>query len=377
MIEPAITTMPQGQRRRAGEDEGAATVILSKDQQSLAAQEDSPTITQSSKDHDCEVGQKESRASGRMSKDQVLGARHRRKGAIADASQDHAANAPSNHSGTNAGASQDPTAAVPQEDSGETIHHEPQGQKLNVSPDLIIAIQQQHRQRRDLVRARGDCERRIKSICRRAARNFHCHGEKCAFKLCKPDEAEYRKLCAAVEGRGHHVLIEQVLGSCGPVASALEPLAESERVTTKALEELARELPLAAWAKAIRGFSILALAQLVGEAGDISRYRSLPAFYKRMGLAVFDGKAQAKHKNAEVAKMHGFSPQRRSIVWAIGDCLIKAKSPYKAMYDARKEYELARGITRIHAHRRAKRYMEKRLLKDLWIEWHRIGASAS
>lgn len=372
MIEPAMTRMSQDQGDVAGEDESAAIDRLSQDHQPPAAQEDSPTIPRLSKDQEPDVGQEESRASQKLSKDQSKDARRKRKGAIEAMSKDQAADAPSNHSGTMAPMSQDHSGSVPQEDSGETIPSPPQGRWFAVSPDLILAIQQQHRQRRDLVRARGDCERRIKSICRRAARNFHCHGEKCAFKLCKPDEAEYRELCAAVEGKGHHPLIEHVSGSCGPIVAALKPLAESERVTTKALEELARELPLAAWAKEIRGFSILALAQLVGEAGDISRYRSLPAFYKRMGLAVFDGKAQAKHKNAEVAKMHGFSPQRRSIIWAIGDCLIKAKSPYKAMYDARKEYELARGIMRIHAHRRAKRYMEKRLLKDLWIEWHKI-----
>ena len=78
------------------------------------------------------------------------------------------------------------------------------------------------------------------------------------------------------------------------------------------------------------------------------------------------------------ATAHGYSPRRRSVMWNIGDPMIKcsiregkAISPYGQIYLDRKAYEVARNpeIKPIHAHRRAQRYMEKRLLKDLWKEW--------
>jgi len=72
---------------------------------------------------------------------------------------------------------------------------------------------------------------------------------------------------------------------------------------------------------------------------------------------------------------HGYSPKRRSRMWNIGDALIKGNADgiYRATYLKRKEYELARNpeMPKIHAHRRAQRYMEKRLLRDLWRAWGR------
>ena len=67
-----------------------------------------------------------------------------------------------------------------------------------------------------------------------------------------------------------------------------------------------------------------------------------------------------------------YAPHRRSIVWTIGDCIIKAKGEYKAVYNKRKVYERKAHpkLTDGHTHNRAKRYMEKRLLCDLWEEWN-------
>ena len=61
-------------------------------------------------------------------------------------------------------------------------------------------------------------------------------------------------------------------------------------------------------------------------------------------------------------------------LFTIGDSMIKSRcSPYREVYDARKAYELERNpeIKPIVAHRRAQRYMEKRLLKHLWQRWRR------
>ena len=47
--------------------------------------------------------------------------------------------------------------------------------------------------------------------------------------------------------------------------------------------------------------------------------------------------------------------------------------PYGKAYLDRKRYELERdpGMSKMHAHNRATRYMEKRLLKHLWQAWRR------
>ncbi len=85
-----------------------------------------------------------------------------------------------------------------------------------------------------------------------------------------------------------------------------------------------------------------------------------------------------------------YSRRRRSRLFVIGDGLVKTAGPYREVYLARKAYEVARAeelglivapSAKIpakrkaefrsvgHIHRRAQRYMEKRLLRDLWRAW--------
>jgi len=113
-----------------------------------------------------------------------------------------------------------------------------------------------------------------------------------------------------------------------------------------------------------------------------------------MGVAVLDGTRQgglAKTAPKEAWIAHGYNRQRRSRMWNIGDALIKNGVLYRKVYLARKEYERKRaeanGLTVApsakipkgraaefmsdgHIHRRAQRYMEKRLLRDLWQAWN-------
>jgi hypothetical protein len=86
-----------------------------------------------------------------------------------------------------------------------------------------------------------------------------------------------------------------------------------------------------------------------------------------MGLAVIDGKRQRKVTDADEAIRHGYVPRRRALAYVIGDCLIKAKGPAKAIYDQRKALKIEQGWTKLHAHRDAKMVMVKHVLKDIWI----------
>lgn len=194
---------------------------------------------------------------------------------------------------------------------------------------------------------------------------------------------------------------------------------KNERIAEKYLIRLAETLPVwDAWAKAVHGFGPLGLAVIVGEAGDLSAYRKKGHLWKRMGVAVIGagiGVADVRqgnpgpHATKDAWIAHGYSPVRRSRLFTVGEALIKASGgPYRAIYIARLRYEHARAIheclipasssaqtveswaarglpklekvTKIdpekhrsagHMANRAQRYMEKRLLKDLWQAWRR------
>ena len=114
----------------------------------------------------------------------------------------------------------------------------------------------------------------------------------------------------------------------------------------------------------------------VGEVGDFMEYeKELDGIYKRAGLAVIDGQRQRKCSNAEMALAHGYSPSRHSVFWTIGDSLLKSQGkeenagPYRRIYDTRKTLERARVDSDGHAHNRAIRYMTKKLVRDLFVEW--------
>ena len=79
---------------------------------------------------------------------------------------------------------------------------------------------------------------------------------------------------------------------------------------------------------------------------------------------------QRKCTDAEKAVKHGYKPANRAILWNIEDAIVKVGGPYRALYDERKIVELAKGLTKMHAHNRAKRYVGKRLLRDLWNAWN-------
>lgn len=162
-----------------------------------------------------------------------------------------------------------------------------------------------------------------------------------------------------------------------------EPFAAIEKACVKEMEPLAEALPAwAAFGADIRGFGPLSLAVIVAEAGDLSIYANPGKLWKRMGLAVMSGVRQgglSKNASKEDWISHGYNRKRRSHMWNIGDALIKGNrdGEYRTLYLDRKEFERARDpeMTPIKAHRRAQRYMEKRLLRNLWRAWRAASES--
>jgi hypothetical protein len=184
------------------------------------------------------------------------------------------------------------------------------------------------------------------------------------------------------------------------------PFEKYEAKAERAARKLARSLPVwEAWAKQVVGFSEGGLAVIVGEAGNLSNYGTHSKLWKRMGVAVMgagdgldDHRQGAPGSGATAADWitEGYSKRRRSMLWAyIGNPMIQQMDgPYRAVYDARKIYEVARAqelglevapSAKIpakrkhefrsdgHIHLRSHRYMEKRLLRDLWQAWRAAG----
>jgi len=172
----------------------------------------------------------------------------------------------------------------------------------------------------------------------------------------------------------------QIKGYCLIIAKAKEPIEQFRVQREKDMRALVRKLPV--WefvaGNGMRGLAELGLAVIVGEVGNLSNYPTHGHLWKRMGLAVFEGRAQRRIAgDAEAAMAQGYNPRRRSAMWTIGDSALKAQGPYREMYLERKAYEKERNpeITKLWAHRRAQRYLEKRMLRDLWRLWRESAGS--
>lgn len=146
------------------------------------------------------------------------------------------------------------------------------------------------------------------------------------------------------------------------------PLARVKRVQ----EGLAAELPIAAWVRDQRGLGLAGVAQIIGEAGDLAAYPAPEHLWKRMGIGLVDGARQRRVRDKELAVRHGYDNTRRMVLWAVGFSAMM-QGPYLEVYRARRTVEDERhpDFSALHRHRRAKRFMEKRLLRDLRAAWIR------
>jgi len=174
-------------------------------------------------------------------------------------------------------------------------------------------------------------------------------------------------------------------------SEGLNSLIEYRLTLEKQMSQDAAKLPISNWWTDERGRGLLGLAIIIGEAGDLSGYENPAKLWKRFGVAVLDGARQGgltKNAKAEEWIEHGYNKRRRSVLWTIGDTLLKTNGKtgrYKKIYDKRKEFENKRlkkewieqgkkekTYKSMKAHRRAQRYMEKRLLRDLWNVWNEV-----
>lgn len=212
----------------------------------------------------------------------------------------------------------------------------------------------------------------------------------------------------AIEREANQIIAGKVSSSAferivARTAVAREPFEIEEDVCKKELSRLAQMLPVwKSFGESVRGFSPLGLGIIVAEAGDLSNYATEAKLWKRMGVAVMDGVRQGKvpenltgKARKEAWMERGYSPVRRARLFArIGDPLLKGnKGAYRAAYDHRRAHTQIThpewwrdkdGNAKLnkdgspasdHGHKDAQRYMEKRLLRDLWRAWRKTNAS--
>jgi hypothetical protein len=198
---------------------------------------------------------------------------------------------------------------------------------------------------------------------------------------------------------------------------ARSPFDKIEADSTRRLKELAALLPVYPWVNEPdqRGFGPLSLAIIVAEAGtDLLDYPNPAKLWSRMGLGLFDDGhgtlvrqgGLPKTASKETWIKHKYSPRRRSRIWTIGKALVngnheglgddKRDLRWRRIYVTRKAYERDRAeaaglivapagsipkrrtdeyMSIGHIDRRAQRYMEKALLKEIWIKWQRAGTA--
>lgn len=196
---------------------------------------------------------------------------------------------------------------------------------------------------------------------------------------------------SAIDDLGPDVEAARSVAHLIPLSASSREVWDKQRKETEAKMELyARQLPVAAWAQSIRGFGLLNLAIVCGEAGEpLCDYRSIAGLWKRCGLAVINGERQ-RQKIGEAGKEQKYNPKRRAEIYVVGSVSVfLAQKPgmrYRDIYDARRcrtqpyieatedlDYKHPGKWTSTRCHNDARRIMTKALLEDLYKEWKRIA----
>ncbi len=237
----------------------------------------------------------------------------------------------------------------------------------HIPAPIIAEIRETWRERQDHHNAEKRLTLQIKARCRR---------------FCGGDKTEGGKLYATMSGKKEHPLAGDARAANVWLLESRSIVKKHRKTLEKRLRELARQLPVCEWWCAVKGCSALGLAALIGEAGDLSAYANPGKLWKRFGLQVYRGLAPSTWRRKGLPAKEwvevGYAPRRRAVLFTIGTSLFIGggrDGRYRLVYDtykARKVAELP-DHTKKHIHLMAKRYMEKRLLKELWQAWRAAG----
>lgn len=261
---------------------------------------------------------------------------------------------------------------------------------------------------------------------------------KASLKQYKATFKEAQRIRSAIErGKPVNAKIEITEGTIALVQnSALSRKSWDafREASESGMREAVKSLPVYDFAQSVRGFGELGLGIIVAESGNLAKhiegFPSVAKVWKRLGLAVIDGRRQQRiTSDPELAIRHGYSPRRRAEIWTLADSMFRAQwtselSAYKAdimanpkarAYVEKNEIDLAalakdedegieavkkiaakfgiecsarpggpygevyahrrantadRGWTPAHVNADAKRVMMKALIRDIWRVWN-------
>ena len=154
----------------------------------------------------------------------------------------------------------------------------------------------------------------------------------------------------------------------------------TEKATRIMVQALSEALPVWDKLKPIHGLGSPSFGRLVGEVGNLDGYPTVQCMWRRLGLGVdAKGRAQGYKKRDKTKAEHiieGYSPDRRSVAWMVYDTMFKSQpAMYRNRYEWRKKLELSNPVVAASkgangwAEARARRYVFKRLLIDIWEVW--------
>ena len=120
---------------------------------------------------------------------------------------------------------------------------------------------------------------------------------------------------------------------------------------------------------AIKGVGPMLAAKLISMI-NITRSNTVSQLWRYSGYAVINGEIERPTKGTKLA----YNKRLKSTCYLIAVSFLRSSSPYRHLYDTKKEFYVNTkpDWTAAHSHNAALRYMIKRFLAHLWLEWRVI-----
>lgn len=266
--------------------------------------------------------------------------------------------------------------------------------------ETVELIRPYHRQQRFMVKMQSRIDRSVEAYIRVYVFGFSPDLPEAERKeISKKTKALVKHCRAGTAPEELSAITEMVLASDMSRAQWDKLRADRER----AMQKLAKQLPAAEFVANTPGVGLLGLAQIVGEAGDLSNYAIVSKLWKRLGLAPYQGFAmstwmretwrpraitQAEWNDESLGLF--WKSERYAIMAQIAQWLWvkqwtgKEKAPpdgmpngpYGEIYARRRAHTSFTHAgedawTPMHFHKDALRYMFKKFIRDLHREWRR------
>ncbi len=235
----------------------------------------------------------------------------------------------------------------------------------------------------DLNRIKKSLQARIYAVIRQET---GCGKKECA--------GWYRKIYKTDKVEDNPILARIYLRTC-VMEKDRARYEELEKKPAKLMIKCVEQMPIwKYWAKDVKGCGAKTMSKLLAVWGNPSDFPTVAKSWKRLGLGLvkINGKWERtrKSRDKKLAKIYGYSPRRRSIVWEIEDSLFKSggDGKYRTMFLARREYEKEmhpeidhekpgkKGVPgRGFSYQRARRYMVKKFIRDMWCMWKKLDGN--